>query len=235
MISRLKFAALVMWMPLMCVLGSPGTLNPAPVADSGMKRIAFTFDDGPRPFYTEALIDELSGQNVHATFFVVGKQAKMYPDLVRDLVSHGHEIANHSWDHPSVRTLNEASLKAELDKTRLFLKDLTGQDTSLFRAPGGTVDYLRNKIVVPGNYEMVMWTVHSLDHEKPPAGIIRQRVLAGAHDGAVVIFHTGIQSTLEALPGIIQALRSQGYTFVTVSEMLGKVPATLAFAHPASS
>jgi peptidoglycan/xylan/chitin deacetylase (PgdA/CDA1 family) len=217
------------------VIGSSGLLNTAPVADSGLKRIALTFDDGPRLVYTQALIDILDEANVHATFFVVGKQAEKFPDLVRGLANHGHEIANHSWSHPSCRTINEEELKAELDKTRAYLTQLTGHDTPLFRAPGGTYEYLMNDIVIPPHYEMVMWTVHSLDHERPPASVIRRRVLAGARDGAVVIFHTGVRQTLDALPGIISTLRSEGYTFVTVSEMLGRVPASRAFTRLVSS
>jgi len=231
--------------PGLCMaFDQPGILNPAQVADSSIRRIALTFDDGPKPPFTEELIDELAEARVRATFFVVGRQAQKYPELVRELMAHGHEIANHSWDHPSVRTLSAAALKAELDKTRIFLKQLTGKDTPLFRAPGGTVEYLRHKVVVPEGYEMVMWTVHTLDHEKPSADLIRERVLTGARDGGVILFHTGVRSTMEALPGLIRTLRSEGYVFVTVSELLGGAPASLApalvspfrgFAHPSFS
>jgi peptidoglycan/xylan/chitin deacetylase (PgdA/CDA1 family) len=224
--------ALIIVPGLCLALDRPSILNPAQVVDSGFKRIAFTFDDGPKPPYTGELVNELAKSDIRATFFVVGRQAQKYPNLVREILARGHEVANHSWDHPSVRTLSAASLKAELDKTRVFLKQLTGQDTPLFRAPGGTVKYLRHEIVVPEGYEMVLWTVHTLDQEKPTARLIRERVLSGARDGAVILFHNGIRSTMDALPDLIRTLRSEGYVFVTVSELLGKAPVSLASARP---
>lgn len=225
-------AILVSIAAILTALARPASLNPAQLADLGIKRIAFTFDDGPRPEGTQDLIDLLDVKNVRGTFFVVGQQAEKYPDLVRELASRGHEVDNHSWSHPLIETVSAKAFQLELDKTRFLIKKLTGRETFLFRAPGGTEDYLRHDLVVPWGYRMVLWTVHTLDHEKPPPEQIRERVLDGARDGAIVLFHTGVKSTLEALPDLIDTLKEQGYSFVTVSELLGQDSARLAFISP---
>src|SRR4051812_11466995 len=112
---------------------------PVPAVDPAPARpwIALTFDDGPHQGKTESLLAVLHEAHVPATFFVVGKMADRYPQLIRDIARDGHELANHTYSHPNLSRLSDEAVLAELDRTREVVQRLSGQDTYLFRPPGG--------------------------------------------------------------------------------------------------
>ena len=184
------------------------------------KKVAFTFDDGPRPAATLRLRTILAQYHISATFFIVGRMAAKYPDLIRDLSGDGHEIANHTWSHPDIRTLTPQQMKRELDYTRDIIYQLTGIDTRLFRTPGSTMEYLTKWFTVPESYTLVLWDVHSLDHERKPRDEIIERIESQVKDGDIILFHSGVPSTVESLDCIIPELRRRGFEFLTVSEIL---------------
>jgi peptidoglycan/xylan/chitin deacetylase (PgdA/CDA1 family) len=183
-------------------------------------RVALTFDDGPHPLATMKLCDTLGRYHVHATFFVVGRVASKDPEILQALVGEGHEVANHTWNHPSIRGLSTRDMRAELDETRALIRNVTGHDTTLFRTPGSTANYLRTRFHVPAGYQLVMWNVHSLDQEGYSAERIAARVLSQVKDGDIVLMHNGLDTTVRALDTIIPALKKRGFEFVTVSELL---------------
>ncbi len=194
--------------------GSPAA-PPAPV----VKRIALTFDDGPRVDYTERLLQALREAGVRATFFVVGKQAALHPNLVEKIFQAGHELANHSYTHRDLRTLEGRDLAEELDKTHRLIETITDQKMKFFRPPGGQYN---DKVMGEAsnlNYTMALWTVLPQDHTSPPSDMIVDRVVKGAGENGVVLLHSGIENTLTALPEIIARLKDQGYRFVTLSEL----------------
>src|SRR5262249_15476096 len=125
--------------------------------------IALTFDDGPHPAKTEQLLEVLKSEGVPATFFVVGKMAVRYPRIVREIARQGHEVANHTFSHPNLSSLDNQSLLNELGQTRELIQRLTGQDTVLYRPPGG--DYSRRtlKVAAKAGYHMILWTVLTKD------------------------------------------------------------------------
>jgi peptidoglycan-N-acetylglucosamine deacetylase len=181
--------------------------------------IALTFDDGPHPVMTEKLLAVLHQAHVPATFFVVGKMADRYPELVREIARDGHELANHTYTHPNLANLSNDAILSELDRTRETILRLTGQDTYLFRPPGG--DYSRRMIRLTENagYRMVLWDILTRDVEGASPQMMRWRILRGAEDGAVVLMHSGIKNTLDTLPEVISLLQQEGYHFVTVSTL----------------
>ena len=162
--------------------------------------IALTFDDGPHAEKTEALLAVLRDAHVPATFFVVGKMADRYPQVVRDIAKDGHELANHTYSHPNMSRISDAQVISELKQTRDVVQRLTGQDTHLFRPPGGDFSRRMVRLTSKAGYKMILWSVLSHDVEGATPEAMRRRILAHADDGGIVLMHSGMKSTLEMLP-----------------------------------
>jgi len=183
--------------------------------------IALTFDDGPHPVMTEKLMAVLKQEGVPATFFIVGKMAVRYPEIVREMAREGHEVANHTFTHPNLSHVTASTLLNELGQTRQVIRRLTGQDSVFFRPPGG--DYTKEmvKATKEAGYRMILWTVLTRDVNGASIVSMRHRIMTQSSDGAIVLMHSGVPKTVEMLPGIIEDLRRQGYHFVTVSQLMG--------------
>ncbi|MBN1823795.1 MAG: polysaccharide deacetylase family protein [Endomicrobiales bacterium] len=187
-------------------------------------KIALTFDDGPHPGHTEKLVTVLKDNDVRATFFVVGRQALLYPELIHQIALAGNEIESHTFSHKNLTKLPDEDVKRELVITRKLIKDLTGQKCDFFRPPGGRYDNRVIKIASEIGQEIALWTVLPKDHEKMSAQDIVKKVLEQSHDKGVVLLHSGMDATLEALPKIIQELKDRGYKLVTLEELRGEYP-----------
>lgn len=184
------------------------------------KVVALTFDDGPNTS-TPLILEILQRENVKATFFVVGKMAQKYPELLRRISLEGHELANHSFNHRDMRLLSPEERREELSKTRLAILEACGQDTYLFRPPGGRYNRSLVREMEKEGYKMILWTLASHDDgQKIPAREIARKVLTEARDRSIVLLHNGAPPTVKALPFILRGLRKRGFQFVTVSEML---------------
>lgn len=187
------------------------------------KIIALTFDDGPHPKYTAAILDLLAKYDAKATFFIIGKNAEKYPDLVLRSYSEGHELANHTYSHPFKASV--AELQAQLRKTKEIIYGITGFAPVLFRPVGGYYnDQMINSAVKDG-YKVVMWSWHqdTQDWKQPGVNKIVQKVMKGSKPGDVILFHDGggdRTQTIKALEEILPKLKKQGYTFVTISELI---------------
>ncbi|MGC9525295.1 MAG: polysaccharide deacetylase family protein [Limnospira sp.] len=187
----------------------------------GERVIALTFDDGPWPD-TEKVLEVLRRHGVRATFFFLGQNLPLYPEIARQVVTDGHAVGNHTWNHP-YHALDGATAALEINDTARHIAELTGTPLLIFRPPGGILDngaadYARRK-----NYVVVMWSIDTQDYQQPPAATLADRVLTQAHPGAIVLMHDGggnRSRTVEALATIIAGLKAQGYRFVTVPELL---------------
>lgn len=194
-------------------------LSPKP--PTNRKVIALTFDDGPSQ-YTPQMLDILKAKGAHATFFDVGTQSKGNGDIERRIVAEGHQLASHSNTHPNMPILSTKALRAEL-KAGFDQLSANGTDTRMLRSPYGAftnTDWDRAGDLVSTN---VLWDIDTLDWKRPGADKIRDEVLTHAHNGAIVLMHTGggdRSQTVEALPGIIDGLKKRGYKFVTVGELM---------------
>jgi peptidoglycan-N-acetylglucosamine deacetylase len=195
-----------------------------PVASGPM--IALTFDDGPHSGKTENLLAVLKHEQVPATFFVVGKMAARYPQLIRDIAAEGHELANHTYTHPTLSNLSDREVLEELDQTRAVVRRLTGRDTVLFRPPGG--DFTRRVVRITGRagYRMVLWTVLVPDVRGATPVAMQRRILRHINNGGIVLMHSGMPNTIAMLPTVIHELKSRGYRFVTVSDLMQHAPTT---------
>jgi peptidoglycan/xylan/chitin deacetylase (PgdA/CDA1 family) len=183
--------------------------------------IALTFDDGPHAVMTERLLDTLKDEGVPGTFFIVGKMAVRYPEIVQEIARQGHEVANHTFSHPNLARADGKTVLNELAQTRSIIQKLTGQDTVLYRPPGGDYSRLSLKVASKAGYHMILWTVLTKDVNGTSVPVMQRHILNNAADGAIVLMHSGIPNTIAMLPGVIEELRREGYHFVTVSQLIG--------------
>jgi peptidoglycan-N-acetylglucosamine deacetylase len=188
------------------------------------KRIALTFDDGPEDVYTPQILKILKQKDVKATFFLVGKQAREYPEQLKQIYREGHEIGNHTWDHPHLPELTDQQLNDNIQSTTEVIEEITGFKPELLRPPFGEIDDRQVALLNEQGYRTIMWTADTKDWSGLSAEEIVSIVKQEASPGVIVLQHnyhaSGRFETVKALPQIIDELRSQGYEFVTVSTLL---------------
>ena len=183
------------------------------------KLVALTFDDGPHPTRTAAILETLARFGVKATFFVLGCNAQRYPNLVREIVAGGPALAAHSFSHPRACTPEQA--EDELSRTAALLVKITGHAPQVFRPPYGILSNGLAKASLSRGYAVLLWSNDPRDWEKKSAEEVTQSVLGRARAGDIVLFHDGVgDATPKALPTILASLRRAGYEFATVPEML---------------
>lgn len=198
------------------------SLTPKP--SDGGKYIALTFDDGPSS-YTQQILDILAQKGVHATFFNLGNQASGKPELTRAVLDGGHELASHTNRHQDLPTLGRDDLRSEITSAFDTLEGASGKRLQMIRAPYGAftdVEWARSADLISCN---VLWNIDTLDWKRPGAAAITDMVLSHAFNGSIVLMHDGggnRSQDVEALPDIIDKLKAQGYTFLTVSELMAK-------------
>jgi peptidoglycan-N-acetylglucosamine deacetylase len=183
--------------------------------------VALTFDDGPHPVMTQKLLDVLQIEGTPATFFIVGKMAVRYPQVVQDMARLGHEVANHTFSHPRLPKGSTKFVLNELAQTRSLIARLTGRDTPLYRPPGGYYSKRTVRVAEEAGYQMVLWSVLPKDVNGASIPVMKERIYEQVADGGIVLLHSGIPNTVEMLPDVIRTLKAQGYRFVTVSQILG--------------
>ncbi|WP_245959304.1 polysaccharide deacetylase family protein [Neobacillus piezotolerans] len=194
-------------------------------ADTKEKLIALTFDDGPDPLYTTQILNMMKKYDAKGTFFVIGKEAERFPEILKRQTKEGHEIANHTYRHTFRDMKNPDVLKAELRKNSDLIKRITGKAPTLFRPIAGYYDRQIIETSLGSGYYVVLWTWHqdTRDWKKPGAKRIAKTVLFNSKPGDIVILHDagGDRSqTVKAVEYILEGLYKKGYKCVTVSELL---------------
>lgn len=184
------------------------------------KKIALTFDDGPNREYTPGILRTLAKYDIKATFFVVGWRVYNFKDLILLMKQNGHEIGNHSYDHPYLNTLESKEIKEQLSMTNTAVKKVAGVDVLTYRPPYASYNDTVLAIGRELGMELVLWTINPEDWRSPGKDKILNRVLEKAQDKSIVLLHDKLQ-TLEMLPLLIEKLQEEGFEFVTVSEILG--------------
>lgn len=192
--------------------------------------VALTFDDGPGPD-TGRLLDELAARGVHATFFVVGRQIAREPGAVAREVAEGHVVGNHTWDHAMLPGLSDEAVAAELDSTSQAIVAEGAPAPTLARPPYGSLSPSVTQAFGGRGMAAVLWDVDTEDWKNRDAGVTTERALAGAHPGAIILMHDIHPSTVDAVPGLVDALRARGFTLVTVAQLLGAPGAGAVYAH----
>ncbi|MEE1928647.1 polysaccharide deacetylase family protein [Streptomyces sp. TRM 70351] len=177
--------------------------------------VALTFDDGPHPTRTPAVLAVLRRHGVRATFFVIGENAAWHPDVLKAVAADGHVVANHSWSHPQLDLVPAARVRTELGRTCDLVDRALGAPPLLARAPYGAWDAPSLRICAELGMEPMGWSVDSLDWvTRPDTRTIRTRVLRGVHPGAIVLAHDGgdgREPTVAALAHFLPRLLDRGY------------------------
>lgn len=184
--------------------------------DPNGKYVALTFDDGPEPGSTEKILDVLDKYDAKATFFLLGNRVQYYPEIVQEELKRGHEIGNHSWSHPVLTNLGIAQVQQEVNRTEEAIRNAIGQGATVFRPPYGAVnDTVRAQIPTP----VILWSIDTLDWKHRNASQLLPMVKKSMHNHAVILMHDIHQSTADGLDSVLAYLSSEGYEFITVSEM----------------
>lgn len=190
------------------------------VREEGKKYIALTYDDGPTPGNTSALLDILKENDAKATFFVLGMYAELSPEILKRIVDEGNEVGNHSFNHLRLNTLNDKELTNQIEKTNKLIEGITGRPVSLLRPPYG----LRNKNVIgaakKAGMSIILWNVDTHDWSEPGAKIVANRAISKSVDGDIVLLHDNCKGSVKASEIIIKELKKSGYEFLTVSDLI---------------
>lgn len=210
---------------LALAVGAPGGKDAVPVSGEAVReegvsdpgpRIALTFDDGPGP-YTERLLDGLKERGVKASFFLIGRYVKEYPEAVKRMEEEGHLIGNHTYSHVKLKGLSPEETRREIQKTDEAVYEITGKHVAYLRPPFGEweEDLELTYPVLP-----VMWTVDPLDWTTENVEEIVDRVVTQAGENDMILLHDCYDSSVEAALQIVDRLLAEGFDFVRVDELL---------------
>lgn len=183
--------------------------------------IAITFDDGPSATQTPRLLKMLRERGIKATFFCCGQCVAQSPEIAQQIVAEGHEIANHSWNHPSLSKMSEAAVKDQLDRTHNVIRQTTGVTPTLMRPPYGNFTVKQRAWAnAVWNYKIILWDVDTLDWKHHSPAKTESIALAETKKGSIILCHDIHKTTVDAMPATLDALRAKGFKFVTVTELL---------------
>ncbi|WP_246132112.1 polysaccharide deacetylase family protein [Paenibacillus hemerocallicola] len=194
----------------------------------GVKRVALTFDDGPDKKYTPLILDVLKKREVKATFFVVGIQVAKYGDVLKRISEEGHAIGNHTWDHADLTKRTAEQVAEQIDKTDTAIRKALGTGTALFRPPYGAADEQVKTSSAAAHQHLVLWTVDTRDWAGTSSAEMLDKVKKQTKPDGIILMHCfggkngKLDNTVEALPQVIDYLKGEGYTFVTVNELMAE-------------
>ncbi|HEX2704291.1 MAG TPA: polysaccharide deacetylase family protein, partial [Candidatus Lustribacter sp.] len=213
-------------------LSRPGAQRGAVIwaGSAATRRLALTFDDGPHPNWTPRVLAALARHNVKATFFVRGDNLTAHGDL---LTGTGHEVANHTWDHPDLAAADYRACRDQLSRTSAEIARRFGRPPALFRPPYGHLGGAAMLAAAELGLTTVLWSAQMREsrYVAEPAGIVGD-IAANVGPGAIILAHdTGPADrlvTIDHLDDILTRLRDDGYALTTVSELagLGQEPTT---------
>ncbi len=194
------------------------------------KVVALTFDDGPDPNYTPRVLDILRRYSLHATFFDQGRLIQQYPQIVRRAVAEGNCLGNHTYSHPYLTRLTPGAIQNEMQSCEHSIEANVGIRTALFRPPRGDWNPAVYRETVEERNRLILWTLALEHHDVPTPQAMAQRVLQRVRPGDIILMHDGAfvsrETTVQALPLVIEGLQRRGYRCVTVPELL-HIPAIL--------
>ena len=183
--------------------------------------IAMTFDDGPHPVHTPRLLDILKRRNIKATFFVVGTNVRRYPQLIRRMIAEGHEIGNHTVNHKYLSRISVEEARAEVLGCERAIVAACGVKPRILRPPGGHInDRVKVWLKKEFGYSTIMWAVDPEDWKRPGSDVVAHRIISETDPGEIVLAHDIHGPTIAAMPRALDGLLSNGYRFVTVSQLI---------------
>lgn len=202
---------------LLCVLIFRRQTTVVTQTDEEKRRIALTFDDGPGK-YTEELLDGLLERNVKATFFLIGKNAEMYPEIVKRIEQEGHIIGNHTYSHVKLTCISNEKAIEEIRKTNSIIENITGKKVEYIRPPFGSwTKKLQNSV----DMKPVFWSVDPRDWSVLNTDTVTCHIVNNTSEGDIVLMHDIFETSVDAAMNVVDILQQKGYEFVTVEDMFG--------------
>jgi peptidoglycan/xylan/chitin deacetylase (PgdA/CDA1 family) len=195
---------------------------PGGQATAGARVISLTFDDGPGP-YTPQFLSVLEQYHVPATFFEIGENVAAHPAWTKEVAAAGYPVEDHTWNHVDLTTIPPSDYGFEIDQTQAEIHSVTGLTPNCVRPPYDAFNSTVVGQLAQRGLTTMSYSIDPKDWTDPGSGVIAQRVISAAFPGAVVDMHDGGQDaqTLAALPQIINSLRAEGYSFVSICGALG--------------
>lgn len=184
------------------------------------RKLSISFDATWGVDQTDELLGILDENGVKTTFFLAGYWAERYPDYVRKIVERGHEIGNHSFEHPHFNRLSKEQIRSDLKRNHDLIKELTGTDSFLFRPPFGEYSNKVIEVAEELGYFTIQWSIDSLDWKDVSADFMVNRVMEKAGPGEIVLFHNAGRHTPEAVRVLLPKLKAAGYEVVPISELI---------------
>jgi peptidoglycan/xylan/chitin deacetylase (PgdA/CDA1 family) len=220
--KMLKFSLFMMLALPVVGLNAVEAREPIGNVKTDQPAVALTFDDGPC-WLTPKFLELFKKEGVKATFFEGGSSIKKNPELAKRIIKEGHEIGNHTINHPHLAKLKtDAEIRKEIAGNQTIIKDAVGVEAKVFRAPFGEHDQRVWKVLDELKLPSVMARVNTRDWDGKNATVksITESATAETKAGDIILMHIWQQKTLDAMPEIIKRLKAKGYRMVTVSELL---------------
>ena len=179
------------------------------------KCLYLTFDDGPHPSVTLSILDILRKFNVSATFFCVGQNIEKYPEVIEDIISNGHSLGNHTFNHLKGWKTPNATYFENIDQAKALFDNHGG--TTLFRPPYGRIRRSQARYLLQQGYKIIMWHILSYDYDSSiDIDYCTQKIIKKSRNGSIVVFHDSLKSenqVLKMLPSYIESMQKKGFTF----------------------
>ncbi len=199
----------------------------------GSRELALTYDDGPNDPWTLHLLDVLERHAVKATFFMMGKFVAEKPEIAREVLTRGHDIGIHTWDHPNLIFASPSEVRSQIERTQNIIFDTTGYSCTLMRPPFGARTPLTLRVIRKLGLTPVMWNVTCYDWKLTTPQRIMGNVERQMRGGDIILLHDGgylqmgadRSHSVEATKLIVRKYKDEGYRFAIVSDMITSVAA----------
>lgn len=198
-----------------------------PRVETSQKLVALTFDDGPSPAHTDEILRVLKEENVKATFFLIGVDLEKHPSEGKKIVAAGHEIGNHSYSHTRMVLVSPSFVAGEIERTDALIRAAGYENPAHFRPPYGKKLFTLPYYLSQTNRKSITWDVEpeSFPEIAAKTDEIVKYILANTRAGSIILLHVMYdpeRKSLNAVKPVIEGLRSQGFQFVTVSELMAQ-------------
>lgn len=205
--------------PLFSNTQLPGKPQPIFHGNISQPKVAFACNVFWGEEFLPDMLNTLDANNIKITFFVGGSWGHRFPNVVTELANRGHELGNHTYSHPHPNTLSKDKNKEQILRAEKLITELTQFKTTLYAPPYGEYNDTVLSAAADLGYTTIMWSIDTIDWQRPPAEVIISRVMKKINNGAIILMHP-TESTAKALPELIKQLQTKGYTISTVSDIL---------------
>ncbi|WP_347490873.1 polysaccharide deacetylase family protein [Desulfoscipio sp. XC116] len=194
-------------------------IEPLYQGDENVKAMALTCNVFWGEEYMGRMLEVLEEKNVHMTFFIGGTWAEKFPELMKKIYEQGHEIGSHGYSHPHPDNLSKQENSLDITKAEKIIYDITGEKPRLYAPPYGERGPAVLEAAQELGYRTVLWSIDTVDWQRPAPEVISKRVFNKMENGAIVLMHP-TAPTIHALPSIIDGLEEEGFQLITVGKML---------------